>query len=234
MTQPLANILLRIEQLLNAGRQQEARMLLVDYLQQNPASARGWWLLSLTLTDVSRQVACLQRVLRLDPENKPAQDKLNKLINQIPDSRSVSPFTSSFMGEEEEIADDLSLVPDWARPTGAEGKGSSFQPRKEEAVTSATLPSPGVPEAPPAISTAPDEPSPPSSISFTPDQTENLPILPPAPGEVESPLSMTPEPDDAEGLPDTPLMPIEPEPSTELPPVSGEPEPPPPTPSCVR
>ncbi len=61
MTQPLANILLRIEQLLNAGKLQEARMLLVDFLQQNPASARGWWLLSLTLTDVNRQVACLQR-----------------------------------------------------------------------------------------------------------------------------------------------------------------------------
>ncbi len=56
MTQPTANILLRIERLLSAGKQQEARLLLVEYIKLNPASARAWWLMSLTLTDINRKM----------------------------------------------------------------------------------------------------------------------------------------------------------------------------------
>jgi peroxiredoxin len=192
MTQPLANILLRIEQLLNADKQQEARRLLVDYLQQNPTSARGWWLLSLTLTDINRQVACLQRVLRLDPENRPAQDRLNTLIKQIPDSRSVSPFTSSYLGETEEIADDLSLVPDWAQPSGGEGESKPPQPQVNTTESSSRLEAAVEQVVPSVSSPASSTSGEPSEIPPAASETEIFPVTMPTPVGLETPSTIPP------------------------------------------
>ena len=94
MTQPSADILLRIERLLSLGKQQEARSLLVEYVKQNPDSARAWWLMSLTLTDIPRQMDCLQRVLRLDPKNEPARERLAILMRQPKGLPTVNPFTA--------------------------------------------------------------------------------------------------------------------------------------------
>jgi len=49
MTQPPADILQRIEGLLHAGKQPEARLVLMEYLKSNPSSARAWWLMSQTV-----------------------------------------------------------------------------------------------------------------------------------------------------------------------------------------
>jgi len=132
MTQPPANILLRIEWLLNAGKQQEARLLLVEYIKLNPASARAWWLMSLTLTDINRQMVCLQRVLRLDPENEPARERLAKLISQPPVTPSVSAFPASDPAETEEPTGDVPLAPAWAAPPGAEPETIPLQPAAEQ------------------------------------------------------------------------------------------------------
>jgi hypothetical protein len=137
MTQPPANLLLRIEQLLNAGKIKEARPLLVDFIQGNPNSARAWWLLSMTVVDVDRQVACLKRVLRLDPENKLAQQRLTRLNSQLPAPTSTSPFTSSIMGETEEFTDDMSLIPDWAKPVVTTAETEPPQPPVQQAESSA-------------------------------------------------------------------------------------------------
>ena len=142
MTQPPANLLLRIEQLLNAGKLQEARLLLVDFIQSNPNSARAWWLLSLTLADVDRQVACLKRVLRLDPENKLARERLTGLNSKVKALPSTSPFTSSFMGETETSADDITLIPEWARPVSTVAAGKPPQPTAEQVESSASSPAP--------------------------------------------------------------------------------------------
>ena len=56
MTQPPADILQRIERLLRAGKQQEARLLLMEYLKSNPSSARAWWLMSQAVTDLNQQM----------------------------------------------------------------------------------------------------------------------------------------------------------------------------------
>jgi len=112
MTRFPANILLRIEQLLSSGKQQEARLLLVEYLKLNPASARAWWLMTLTLTDLNQQMDCLLRVLRLDPEFEPARERLAKLVSQQPVSPSVNPFTAlSLDPDEEEPTRDVSNAP---------------------------------------------------------------------------------------------------------------------------
>jgi cytochrome c biogenesis protein CcmG/thiol:disulfide interchange protein DsbE len=116
MIQPPVDILVRIEQLLSAGKQQEARLLLREYLKLNPASARAWWLMSLTLTDINQQMDCLQRVLHLDPENEPARERLANLISQPPISPSVSPFTDPHAAETEKTTGDITFEPAWAAP----------------------------------------------------------------------------------------------------------------------
>src|SRR5687767_7422125 len=74
------------EQLLREGRIQEARPLLVAHVQKDPSSARGWWLLSMALSDPKQQMDCLERVLRIDPNHAPAQARLSKLKGAVPPS----------------------------------------------------------------------------------------------------------------------------------------------------
>jgi peroxiredoxin len=134
MTQSPADILLRIERLLRAGKQQEAQLFLVEYLKLDPASARAWWLMSLTLTDVNQQVDCLQYVIRLDPKNEPARERLAKLINQPPVLPSVSPFAVSDPADIEEPKGDVPLTPAWAS-TGAVPEIVPQQPAAEQTVS---------------------------------------------------------------------------------------------------
>lgn len=224
MTQPPANILLRIEQLLNAGKQQEARLLLVDFIQLNPASARAWWLLSLTVTDPNRQVACLRRVLRLDPENKPARERLAKLISQIPEPPSVSPFTSSIMGETEGNMDDISLVPAWARPVGVEGVSGHPQPPagKEESTT--IPPAPGEHQASSSVEPAPGEHQTPSSVQPPPSDLEMLSSKLTAASEPEVPSTIPPVPIELKDTFTIPPASIEPKASPTIPSATIQPK----------
>jgi peroxiredoxin len=132
MTQPPADLLIRIERLVSAGRQQEARLLLVEYIKINPASARAWWLMSLTLTDVARQVDCLQHVVRLDPKNEQARDRLVKLLSQPP-VPSVSPFSGEAPVEAEAPPRNDQLAPAWTN-TGADAGTSPRQNAEPQAV----------------------------------------------------------------------------------------------------
>lgn len=72
------------EQMLREGRIGEARPLLVAYVQKDPSSARAWWLLSMALSDPKQQIDCLERVLRIDPNNAPARTRLSKLRGEAP------------------------------------------------------------------------------------------------------------------------------------------------------
>ena len=106
----------------------------------------------------------LKRVLRLDPENKLARERLANLINQVPAAPSVSPFTSSIMGESEEIADDPSLIPDWAKPAPAASADKLPKPPiSEEPQPSPVAPDvinePGLPTETPAAIVGEREPS---------------------------------------------------------------------------
>jgi peroxiredoxin len=91
------NLLQHIETLLKSGKSGEARPLLAEYVKRYPASARGWWLLSLLLTDEQQQIACLERVLSLDPNSALARTRLEKLRGMAeapPDPETVSLFSS--------------------------------------------------------------------------------------------------------------------------------------------
>jgi peroxiredoxin len=117
MTQPPADILQRIEGLLRAGKQQEARLLLMEYLKSNLSSARAWWLMSQAVTDLNQQMDCLQRVLRLDPGNRSAQEQLDKLKdsgNQSPASPSAIFTAESKPPETKASSDNVPVAPSWA------------------------------------------------------------------------------------------------------------------------
>jgi len=117
MTQPPADILQRIEGLLRAGKQPEARLLLMEYLKYNPPSARAWWLMSQAVTDLDQQMDCLQRVLRLDPENEPACEQLESLKairNQAPAPASVVFIAESKPPETKVSPDNVPVAPSWA------------------------------------------------------------------------------------------------------------------------
>jgi peroxiredoxin len=132
MTQPPADFLERMELLLSAGRQQEARRLLGEYINLNPASARAWWLMSLSVTDVNQQKDCLQRVLLLDPENKPARERLATLVSQPPVTPPVNPFTPPDPTKTGEPNRDGSAAPAWAEPPQFEPAFESMLPAAEK------------------------------------------------------------------------------------------------------
>jgi len=142
MTQPPANILLRIEQLLSGGKQQEAQLLLVEYIKTNPASARAWWLMSLTLTDIHQQMDCLQRVLYLDPKNEPARERLVKLISQPSVSTPMSPFAALSPADSEKPTGKVPIASARAAPPGVEAETVPTQPAKQQVISSTVPPAP--------------------------------------------------------------------------------------------
>ena len=141
MTQIPDDILLSIEQLLDADRQKEAQSLLVEFIKAHPASARAWWLMSLTLTDINQQVDCLERVVRLDPKNDLARERLSKLVNPpplVPQERPT--FEAAPVGKEEPPVEEPLQTPAWA---AGEAKPEYEVPKQE------VKPSPEEKEQPP-------------------------------------------------------------------------------------
>lgn len=59
---------------------QEARSILIDLLKDDPDLEHAWYLLSLTTSDIERQKFALSQVLRINPENNKAMQKMNKLV----------------------------------------------------------------------------------------------------------------------------------------------------------
>ena len=85
------NTLRHAEGLLQEGKSDDARQLLIAYLKRIPNSAEAWWLLSQTITDTEQRKDCLKRVLRFDPNHVLARTHL-ELLND-PSAVSASPFT---------------------------------------------------------------------------------------------------------------------------------------------
>jgi len=142
MTQSPEDILLRIERLVNAGKQQEAQPLLVEYLTANPASARAWWLMSLTLTDIKQQVDCLKRVLVLDPGNEPAYERLAKLTTLTPAPTTISPAALSPV-ETREPTGREPLASAGPAPASVKTDAAPSGPQKEQPAVTAEPSTPG-------------------------------------------------------------------------------------------
>ena len=82
--QPVAADPLREAQaLISAGKGREASILLSRFLAENPDDERAWHMLSYALTDRERQIYALKRVLRINPDNRAARSKLDKLYGEM-------------------------------------------------------------------------------------------------------------------------------------------------------
>jgi hypothetical protein len=71
-------------QLVKTGRLEDAKTSLLQYLRNNPNSEQAWLLMSYTVSDTAQQKDCLERVLRINPENAMARSKLTILSNPVP------------------------------------------------------------------------------------------------------------------------------------------------------
>jgi len=79
--------------LIRAGRSAEARPVLARYLQQHPDSEEGWLLLSMVLRDRAQQIDCLERVLKINPGNGLARERLAqfRVAAQAPPAAPAAP-----------------------------------------------------------------------------------------------------------------------------------------------
>ena len=102
--------LLQADLLRRKGMKQEARNILVGYVQEKPDSARAWWLLSFVLEDPKQQLDCVERVLKNDPGNIEARNRLLQLQSEVapkpsynagPQSSRINPITAPFITDEE-------------------------------------------------------------------------------------------------------------------------------------
>lgn len=92
-----------VERLLKEGRKQEALPLLAGYLQQNPNSAQGWWLLGLTVSDPKQQIECVERVLQIDPTSVLAQVRLEKLREEVSTPSPIPPMVEPISFDESAV-----------------------------------------------------------------------------------------------------------------------------------
>lgn len=76
---------------LRAGRKSDARELLARYLKTTPRSDAAWYLLSFALDDPEKQEQCLQRALRLNPQNQRARARLAGLRSPARKPRRTGP-----------------------------------------------------------------------------------------------------------------------------------------------
>ena len=82
MTQPTIEVLSQAKELLRAGQKQDARNLLDKYLQQNPLSEEGWWLMSFAVANQDQQIQCLKKILQINPDRQKVRKKLDELIGE--------------------------------------------------------------------------------------------------------------------------------------------------------
>lgn len=93
MPQDTADLLAKAAELVRRKQYQAAQPLLVQIIKQQPTSEDAWYLLSFVVTDQRQQIDCLQRVLRLNPMHRPAQDRLVDIMSGPAEAAPASMFT---------------------------------------------------------------------------------------------------------------------------------------------
>lgn len=66
------------------GRKAEAKKLLIRVLKQNNRNEQAWLWLSEAVDTIGEQIACIEQVLQIDPDNTTAKYALKKLKSQPP------------------------------------------------------------------------------------------------------------------------------------------------------
>ncbi|MEP7286617.1 MAG: hypothetical protein ABI947_12715 [Chloroflexota bacterium] len=92
----LANRLNEAIALINAGRREEARAILLPLSQQYPNLEQVWMWLATATDDTDERVTYLQRVLSLNPRNEKARSAYTRLTGKTPSTPdSAKPTTAS-------------------------------------------------------------------------------------------------------------------------------------------
>jgi murein DD-endopeptidase MepM/ murein hydrolase activator NlpD len=84
------NLLEKAQLAILSGDEQLGRRLLVQLLEQDPRNETAWLWLSSVVTSASEHRACLQRVLRINPQNQVAADRLQRLDRRAIAQRRIS------------------------------------------------------------------------------------------------------------------------------------------------
>jgi hypothetical protein len=80
MSQPEIDTIKQAQEYIRSKQLPKAQRLLVEYIKKNPQSEQAWYVLSTAVDDPRRQIECLQRVLRINPANTEAQERLMKAM----------------------------------------------------------------------------------------------------------------------------------------------------------
>lgn len=93
MSQSTPDLLAQAADLIRRNQLSAAQVLLVQAIKQQPKSEEAWYLLSFVVTDQRQQIDCLQRVLRLNPTHRQAQDRLVAIMSGPAEPQPASLFT---------------------------------------------------------------------------------------------------------------------------------------------
>lgn len=108
---PASEDLRKAVALLKEGNLAGARLILVDAVTQHPRDELGWFLLSFAVTEPGHQRDCLERVLRINPNNAKARERLEKLGGLPPPEPIPEPVTPPFVAEEGATSGAEALAP---------------------------------------------------------------------------------------------------------------------------
>ena len=73
--------------LMRAKHPKEAYPTLIQYLRIHPKSEEGWLLLSYVVREPEKKIDCLERVLKINPINEQASQRIEKLSDLLPPKR---------------------------------------------------------------------------------------------------------------------------------------------------
>jgi hypothetical protein len=89
------------EGLIRSGRGPEAVDGLIGYLNRNPQSEDGWFLLSQAVSDLRQKEDCLKQVLKLNPSRREARDRLHLVqdLSRSQGKKGVRAYTTSISSQ---------------------------------------------------------------------------------------------------------------------------------------
>ena len=157
-------------QMVKNGRLDQARETLMAYLVKNPSSEQAWLLMSYVLSDPSKQKDCLERVLKINPNNTVAQSKLAHLLG-----RRTEELFRKF------VEPPPAVVPSKPEPEPAPEPAPEPQSIKKAGPIPAATPKPSLWERPVTAATPVQKPEPEPS-----PEPANLPASPVPPPEKKS------------------------------------------------
>ena len=89
-----------------AGKTDQAAMLLARFLKANPVSEQGWLWLGKCIPDPQRAEYCFQRVLAINPGNREARQRLDQRTNST-----AAPLVEAVKPAEEKSPSPLKIIP---------------------------------------------------------------------------------------------------------------------------